>query len=65
MYADVDDGSGQGLMQLVCAREVRSSGELLRITVGYKAERWQFKFMGRVVVSNLQVATSVHELANV
>ena len=65
VYADVDDGSGDGTMQLVCAREVRKSGELLRILGGFKAERWQFKVMGRVVVSNLQVATSVKELANV
>ena len=65
VYADVDDGSGDGAMQLVCAREVRKSGELLRILGGFKAERWQFKVMGRVVVSNLQVATSVKELANV
>ena len=65
VYADVDDGTGQGNMQLVCAREVRKSGELLRILGGFKAERWQFKVMGRVVVSNLQVATSVKELANV
>jgi hypothetical protein len=65
VYADVDDGTGQGVLQLVCARELRQSGELLRITSGYKAERWQFKVLGRVVISNIQVATSVKELANV
>lgn len=57
-------GTDSGL-QLVCAREVQRSGELLRIPSGFKAENWQFEIIGRVVVSNLQVATSAKELANV
>ncbi len=65
VYCDVTDDAGDGKMQLVCARELRQSGELLRITGGYKAERWQFKVLGRIVITNIQVATSVKELANV
>ncbi|HEX6825731.1 MAG TPA: hypothetical protein VF077_05375 [Nitrospiraceae bacterium] len=44
-------------------RELRSSGELLRIFSGIKGEQWQFEVEGRVNVSNLQIATSVKELA--
>lgn len=65
VYADVSDTNYDGTLQLVCAREVRKSGELLRIPGGFKAERWQVEVMGRVVVSNVQLATSVKELGNV
>ena len=44
-------------------RELRKSGELLRIYSGIKGEQWQFEVEGRVNVSNLQIATSVKELA--
>ena len=44
-------------------REIRTTGELLRIFSGIKGEQWQFELEGRVVISNLQVATSVKELA--
>jgi hypothetical protein len=50
---------------LVTVREIWASGELLRILSGYKYETWQFEIEGRVLVSNLQVATSVKELASV
>ncbi len=50
---------------LVTVREIRSSGELLRILSGYKYETWQFEIEGRVLISNIQVATSVKELASV
>jgi hypothetical protein len=43
-------------------RELRASGELLRIYAGSTAEQWQFELEGRVSVSNMQVATSVKEL---
>jgi len=46
-------------------REIRTSGELLRIFSGIKAESWQFELEGRVVISNMQVATSVKELSQV
>ena len=65
VYADVDDGDGDGSIQLVTAREIRRSGELLRIESGFKAENWQYRILGRVIISNIQVATSARELANV
>jgi hypothetical protein len=51
--------------ELWTTRELRSSGELLRIYSGIKGEQWQFEVEGRVNVSNLQVATSVKELGTV
>jgi hypothetical protein len=48
--------------ELFTTRELRTSGELLRIYSGEKVEAWQFEIEGRVTVSNLQVATSVKEL---
>ena len=65
IYADYDDGSGDGAMHLVTCREVRKSGELLRIGSDFKAESWQVEFLSRVNVSNMQMATSAKELANV
>jgi hypothetical protein len=49
--------------QLWTTREIRSTGELLRIFSGTKGEQWQFELEGRIVISNMQVATSVKELA--
>lgn len=54
-----------GVPVLVTARELRKSGALLRIISGFKAEEWQWEIEGRVLISNLQVATSVKELAGV
>jgi len=51
--------------ELWCTREIRRTGELLRIFSGIKGERWQFEIEGRVDVSNMQVATTVKELAQV
>lgn len=65
VYADVDDGSGDGAMHLVTCREIRRNGELLRIESGFKAETWQFEVTGRVDISNIQIAASAKELANV
>lgn len=48
--------------QLFTTREVRESGELLRIYSGGKFEDWQFEIEGRVLINSLQVATSVKEL---
>jgi hypothetical protein len=50
---------------LVTTREIRRSGELLRILAGFKADQWKFEFEGRVSISNVQIATSVKELAQV
>ncbi len=51
--------------RLVTTREIRNSGELLRIISGFKAEEWVWEFEGRVTISNMQAATSVRELARV
>ena len=61
-YVDVD---GTGNMTLICAREIRSPGELVRLPDGFKAEQWQFQIDARVIISNVQIATTVKELANV
>src|ERR1035437_6458806 len=50
---------------LVTTREIRKSGELLRILAGFKADQWKFEFEGRVLISNVQIATSAKELAQV
>jgi len=61
-FADFD---GTGEMVLVDCREVQNSGELLRIISGFKCEMWQWEVTARVTISNLQIATSAKELANV
>jgi hypothetical protein len=50
---------------LVTTREIWANGELLRIASGFKAEEWIWEFTGRVIISNVQVATTAKELANV
>ncbi len=50
---------------LVTTREIRKSGELLRILAGFKADQWKFELEGRVSISNMQIATSAKELAQV
>jgi hypothetical protein len=57
------DGSGQ--MVLVDCREIVSSGGLLRIISGFKAEQWQWQISGRILISNVQIATTAKELGNV
>lgn len=61
-YADFD---GTGEMVLIDVREIRKSGELLRIVSGFKAEMWQWEIVANVTVSNVQIATSAKELAGV
>jgi hypothetical protein len=50
---------------LVTTREVRTSGELLRVLSGFKVERWQVEIEGRVDITNVQIATSVKELRKI
>lgn len=59
------DMSGNGQFQLISAREIRVSGELLRLPDGFKADQWYWEIQGRVVISNVQIATSAKELASV
>ena len=62
VFADTGDGTG---LRLVCARELRATGELMRIPSGYKGEFWSWEIEARVVVSNLQAATTVTELRKI
>ncbi|WP_454627801.1 hypothetical protein [Bradyrhizobium cenepequi] len=48
--------------QLVMTRELRTSGELMRLPAGFKADYWQIEFEAVVVVTSVQMATSVKEL---
>lgn len=50
---------------LVMAREIRTSGELLRLPDGFKADYWQIEVTGRVVIDGIQIATSIKELRSV
>lgn len=49
--------------KLIAVRELRKSGELLRLPSGYKAELWQVEFEGIVKIKSFQMATSVKELS--
>lgn len=61
-YVDLND---DGNFTLVDAREVRKNGEVLRIIDGFKGNTWMFELQSRVNISNVQIATSVKELAQV
>jgi hypothetical protein len=65
VYADPQNNAGNGSMQLVMARELRKNGQIMRLPDGYKAENWQIEVYGRVVITNIQMATSVQELGEV
>jgi len=47
------------------ARELRKNGQIMRLPSDYKAENWQVEVLSRVNISNIQVATSIGELAKV
>lgn len=64
-YIRVFASDENGDMQLVTVREIRRSGEIMRILDGFRADKWQWEIEARVEVSNLQVATSVKELGTV
>ena len=51
--------------RLVFARELRLSGELWRLPSGFKAEFWQVEVEARIIVNDIQMATSSKELAGV
>lgn len=46
-------------------RQVTSSGGLIRLPSGFKAQFWQFELTGSVQVYNIEVATSAKELISV
>ncbi len=59
-YADTDS---DGEFELVDCREIRSSGELMRIVGGFKSDIWAWQILARVPISNIQIGTSVKDLA--
>jgi hypothetical protein len=50
---------------LVATREIRTSGERIRLPSGFKADFWQFEIEARVRVFSLQAASTMKELASV
>lgn len=61
-YVDLNN---DGSLTLIDAREIRNSGEVLRIIDGFKCDTWQWQIEGRVNISNVQIATTIKELAQV
>lgn len=53
MYADGN---------LKFTRPIRKSGEQFRLPSGYKADFFQFELSGQLMIFNMQIATSPHEL---
>ena len=51
--------------RLILTREVQTSGEIIQMPSGFKANFWQFEVEGQVAISNIQVATSIKELGAV
>lgn len=47
---------------LVMTRELRRSGELMRLPSGFKADFWQIEFETIIKIDSVQMATSVKEL---
>lgn len=58
-------GSAGGDLDLVMTREIRTSGELMRLPSGFKADFWQVEFEHRVKILSFQMATSAKELSKV
>lgn len=55
---------GNGSWSLIDCREIRENGAVMRIRSGFKAEQWKWEVNARVVISGIQIATSVKDLAN-
>lgn len=51
--------------RLVFTREIRTSGEQMRLPKGFKADFWQFEVEARVEITSIQVASSPKELKGV
>lgn len=51
--------------EYVWARELRTSGEMMRLPSGFKADFYQLEIEARVTISNLQVGESAKDLAKV
>lgn len=51
--------------RLVFEREMRGSGDIFRLPTGFKSDEWQIEIEARVVVRDIQVASSPRELERV
>jgi hypothetical protein len=56
VYAD-------GVLRL--SREIRTTGEFIRLPSGFKAQYWQVEIEGRVQINEIEVATTAKELTSV
>lgn len=63
--SQVPDTTAASGLSLVCTRDIFNTGEILRIPSGAKYTFWQFEVEARVVVSSMEVATSVQELRQI
>ena len=59
------DYDGTGNLTLIDAREIRGSGEILRLISGWKAEQFQWTITARIDISNVQIASTPKELGTV
>lgn len=50
---------------LVLTRELRTSGQMIRLPSGFRANTYQFEIEARVTVQNIQIAPSARELRGV
>lgn len=51
--------------ELICQREIRTNGEVLRLPADTKYEQYAFEVEARVVISSIQVASTLQELSRV
>jgi hypothetical protein len=51
--------------RLKYTRPIRKSGEQFRLPSGYKADFVQFELSGQLMIFNMQIATSAHELRGI
>jgi hypothetical protein len=51
--------------RLVMTRELRTDGEFMRTPSGFKAADWQIEVEGRIRVTDIELATTAKELADV
>lgn len=56
LYADGDH---------IYTREIRSSGEIMKLPSGYKADFWQFEIEARVRIFSVEVASSAKEMKQI
>jgi hypothetical protein len=59
------DHTRTGEYRLIDCREIRRPGEVLRIVDGFKGDNWVWEIVGRVQISDVQIGTSVKDLAKV